>query len=164
MYTPPLVPDDFEVPTGLETERLRLRMLTVHDAVKDYDAVMTSAERLRTIFRPGGDWPEGLTLEQNLIELAWHQVEFQNRTSFAYTVVSLDEARVLGCLYIYSTRKHGFDAEISMWVRASEADTGLDAHLYEAVRRWIAEVWPFAAPAYPGRAPSWDDWRTRPEG
>ena len=163
IYAPPLVPDGFEVPTRLETERLRLRPLTVHDAVKDYDAVMTSAERLRTVFRPGGAWPEGLTLEQNLIELAWHQVEFQNRTSFAYTVVSLDEARVLGCLYITPTRKRGFDSEVGMWVRASEADTGLDAHLYETVARWIGDAWPFESPAYPGRALPWDDWRARPE-
>ena len=34
-----LVPDDFVVPTGLEHERFRLRMLTVDDVVKDFDAI-----------------------------------------------------------------------------------------------------------------------------
>lgn len=153
-----LVPAGFEIPAGLQTERLRLRMLTVHDVVKDYDAVMTSAERLRTVFRQNGHWPEGLTLEQNLIELGWHQHEFQLRRSFAYSVVSLDESRVLGCLYIHPTTKGGHDAEISMWVRQSEADSGLDAHLYEAARIWIADEWPFAKPAYPGRTITWDAW------
>jgi len=163
MYGTPLVPADFEVPPGLETERLRLRPLCASDAVKDYDAVMTSAERLKTVFRPGGTWPDGLTLEQNLKELAWHEVEFQNRRSFAYTVVSLDESQVLGCLYLYPTRKGGHDVEVNLWVRASEAETGLDAHLHETVRRWIAEAWPFASPAYPGRAIAWDDWRALAE-
>ncbi len=164
MYGKPLVPAGFEVPLSLETERLRLRPLYASDALKDYDAVITSAERLKTVFRPGDTWPDGLTLEQNLKELAWHEIEFQDRRSFAYTVVSLDESQVLGCLYLYPTGQGGHDVEVSLWVRASEAETGLDAHLYETVRRWIAEAWPFSNPAYPGREIAWKDWRALTEG
>ena len=153
------VPAGFAVPERLETARLCLRPLTIHDAVKDYDAVMTSSERLRTVFRPGGDWPLGLTLEQNLIELGWHQREFQCRRSFAYTVVSPDESQVLGCLYFYPTQKDSYDVEILMWVRETEAETGLDAHLYETVKRWVETTWPFEAPAYPGREIPWETWR-----
>ena len=51
MYNPPLVPDGLVVPESLETERVRLRPLTIHDAVKDFAAVMESEERLRAIFR-----------------------------------------------------------------------------------------------------------------
>ena len=163
MYRVPLVPDDFDVPLRLETERLRLRPLLTSDAVKDYDAVMTSAERLQTVFRPGGSWPDGLTLEQNLKELAWHEIEFQKRRSFAYTVVSLDESRILGCLYLHPTGRGGHDVEVSLWVRASEAESGLDAHLYGTVRGWIAEAWPFENPAYPGRKIAWSDWAALPE-
>jgi hypothetical protein len=36
------LPSDFEVPELLETDRFRIRPLTIHDLVKDYDAVMTS--------------------------------------------------------------------------------------------------------------------------
>jgi hypothetical protein len=50
---------------------------------------------------------EGLTLEQNLIDLGWHQKEFQRRRSFAYTVVHPSESQVLGCVYINPTRKLG---------------------------------------------------------
>jgi len=32
------VPDEFKVPESLETPRFRLRMLSVHDVAKDYDA------------------------------------------------------------------------------------------------------------------------------
>ncbi len=164
MYNQPIVADDFEVPEVLETARLRLRPLTVNDAVKDYDAVMTSEERLRTVHDPGGEWPLGLTLEQDIIELGWHQTEFQLRSSFAFTVVSLDESEVLGCMYIYPTRKPGYDVEITMWVRQSRVDEGLDEHLFETVESWIAEQWPFTNPAYPGRRISFEEWRALQDG
>lgn len=160
MYNPPLVPDDFVVPTVFETERMRLRMLTVDDVEKDYAAVMESAAYLKTVYDPGGEWPTGLTLEQNRLELAWHQTEFQLKTSFAYTVLTLDELSVLGCLYLYPTRKAGYDVEVTMWVRESERETGLDDHLYQAVTRWVEDIWPFENPAYPGRTISHEDWRS----
>ena len=124
MYNAPIVPDDFIVPAWLETSRMRLRSLTIDDAVQDFEAVVTSETRLRTLYDPGSEWPKGLSLSQNMIELAWHQVEFQLRTSFAYTVVPPDESAVLGCLYIYPTAKRGHDVEITMWVRESEASSG----------------------------------------
>ena len=158
VYNLPLVPDDYVVPVVLETERMRLRPLTINDAVKDFAAVMESEERLRTIFRPGGDWPSGLTLEQNIIELGWHQTEFQLRTSFAYTVINPDESEVLGCMYIYPTNKPGYDAEVTMWVRQSRVGEGLDEHLFETVERWIFDCWPLTNPGYPGRRISFEEW------
>ncbi len=163
MYNSPIVPDDFIVPEVLESERMRLRMLTIDDVEKDYDAVMSSETRLRTIFRPDGKWPLGLTLEQNRIEMGWHQTEFQLRTSFAYTVVKLDESQVLGCMYIYPCKGSEYDVEISMWVRESESETGLDEYLFNTVQNWIKDCWPFVNPVYPGRALdgktlAWEDW------
>jgi len=158
MYNRPIVPANFEIPQLVETARLRLRPLTINDAVKDYDAVMSSEERLRTVFRPDGEWPLGLTLEQDIIELGWHQTEFQMRSSFAYTVVSLDESEVLGCVYIYPTQVPDFDVEITMWVRQTRVDEGLDQHLFETVVTWIDDCWPFSNPAYPGRTITFDEW------
>lgn len=126
MSISPFVPTDFTIPEKLETEEFRLRMLTVNDVVKDYDAVMTSADHCKTIW-PGGKWPEGLTLEQNLIDLGWHQKEFQVRRSFAYTVVTPSEAMVLGCVYIEPTHKHGYDAVVYLWARQSELAGGIDS-------------------------------------
>ena len=80
-----LVPDEFSVPAGMETERYRLRMLTVGDVEKDYEAVMSSADHLRGVLDPDSPWPDGLTLEQELLDLGRHQKEFQRRSSFAYT-------------------------------------------------------------------------------
>ena len=76
------VEKSFKIPEKLETEEFRLRMLTVNDVVKDYDAVMSSIDELKTIWQDS-DWPVGLTLEENLIDLGWHQREFLTRRSFA---------------------------------------------------------------------------------
>lgn len=151
------VPAEFEVPEVLETERFRLRMLTVNDVVKDFEAVTTSNEHLQKVW--DSEWPEGLTLEQNLIDLGWHQKEFQRRRSFAYTVVSLDESRVLGCVYIYPTRRKGFDAEVYLWARQSELAGGLETELEAAVRTWIKDRWPFSSAAFPGKDMSLAAWR-----
>lgn len=144
----PFVPTDFKVPDTLENEHFRIRMLTVNDVVKDYDAVMSSIEHLKAMY-PTSSWPsKDLTLEQDLIDLGWHQKEFQMKSSFAYTVVRLDESQVLGCLYINPSDKAAFDAEIYMWVRASEVENGLDSILFESVKKWVSEVWPFKKVAW----------------
>lgn len=157
----PFVPKDFAIPPTLETTEFRLRMLTVHDVVKDYDAVMSSVEHCRTVW--GGKWPVGLTLEQNLIDLGWHQKEFQTRQSFAYTVVELDESRVLGCVYLLPTRKRGYDAEVFLWARQSELARGLESRLHASVKDWVATKWPFERAAFPGRDVAWDEWRAIPD-
>ena len=146
------LPDDFEVPALLETDCFRLRMLSVDDVEKDYEAVIESRELLHTMF--GGPWPRpGFTLEENLADLERHQQEFLNRKAFAYTVVSLDETKVLGCLYINPCppEVNGPDATVHMWVRQTEYDKGLDKVLFDTVKDWIKTDWPFRKVIYPGR-------------
>ena len=159
----PFVPKEFKAPDRLETDRFRLRMLTVNDVVKDYDAVMTSVEHLRGVFGPGSSWPPAdLTLEQDLIDLGWHQKEFQRRSSFAYTVMNLPETQCLGCVYIFPTAKQGYDAEVTLWVRKSEYAKGLDSILFGAVKKWVSEKWPFKNPGYPDREIQWEKWYSIP--
>ena len=40
------VPKDFRIPDKFNTEKFLLRMLTIHDVVRDYDAIMTSIDHL----------------------------------------------------------------------------------------------------------------------
>ncbi len=160
MFKPFVLPD-FKVPEKLETNKFRLRMLKVSDVVKDYDAVMTSIDHLQGIFGPRSKWPsKELTFEQDLIDLGWHQKEFQTRSSFAYTMMNPKESQCLGCMYIFPPRKENYDAEIYLWVRKSAYDEGLDSVLYETVKKWIAEKWPFKKVAYPGREIDWDTWNS----
>ncbi len=156
----PFVPTDFKVPDTLQNEHFRIRMLTVNDVVKDYDAVMSSIDHLKEMY-PLSNWPSNdLTFEQDLIDLGWHQKEFQLRSSFAYTVVSLDESQVIGCLYINPTTIGTYDAKVSMWVRTSALNDGLDAILFDYVEKWISKDWPFKKVAYPGRKINWKEWKS----
>ncbi|MEH6585541.1 MAG: hypothetical protein V7720_03230 [Halioglobus sp.] len=156
-------PDAATIPSHLETTDFRIRMLKITDVVKDYDAVMSSVEHLRGVFGPKESWPEGLTLEQDLIDLGWHQKEFELRRSFAYTVMSLDESRCLGCVYVDPSEKTGYDAMVVLWVRQSEAQSGLDEALFSAVKKWLAEKWWFSLVAFPGRDFSWQHWESLPD-
>lgn len=143
------VPENFVVPPSLETKDFRLRMLSVDDVEKDYEAVMETQERFHSM---GSSWPrEGFKIEENLADLEQHQQEFLDREAFAYTVVSLDESRVLGCVYINPTESADVEASVYMWVRESEYDKGLDAILFQTVKDWIDSSWPFTAVSYPGR-------------
>ena len=42
----PFLPRDFQVPAVVQTDRFRMRSITIHDVFKDYDAVMSSREHL----------------------------------------------------------------------------------------------------------------------
>jgi hypothetical protein len=161
-YWKPLVPASFAVPPRHEGEGFHLRMLTVNDVVKDYDAVMTSAARLKGCMNPESAWPDGLTLEDDLIDLGWHQREFTMHRSFCYTVMEPDESICLGCAYIYPSEKKAYDAKVFWWVRDSALPMGLDEQLGTSIRGWIKDVWPFGRVAYPGRDISWAAWRAEP--
>ena len=155
------VPTEFVVPSQLSTANFTLRMLSIDDVETDYEAVTSSAERLSRVW-PYSGWPAGLTLRQNLIDLGWHEKEFQNRSSFAYTMVTPDESHVLGCVYFYPTEKVGYDTEVFLWVREGEVANDLDQALFEVVQQWLASDWPFENPAYPGRTISWEHWDALP--
>jgi hypothetical protein len=74
-----------------------------------------------------------------------------------------DERVQLGCVYIVPSHKHGVDAAAALWVRASEVAGGLDQVLYGTVRGWLAERWPFAQVAWPGRELPWDEYDALPD-
>ncbi len=140
-----VLPDGFEPPATLEHARFWLRMLTVGDAERDFEAIN---ERVAPDGTARG--APGLTLEQNIVDLGWHQKEFQLRRAFAYTVVAPDESRVLGCVYI--DPDEDADAQVRLWVRRDVFD--LDPVLEAAVRDWIAGAWPFERVRWPGRMPA----------
>jgi hypothetical protein len=147
------LPRDFIVPATLETPRWRMRSITIHDVVKDFDAVMSSREHLWARFGASWGWPaEDWTLEGNLMHLGWHQHEFELRSSFDYAVMSNDERRLLGCVYVdppHPSNSH-VEAEIWFWGRQSELANGLEEDLDRVVRHWLASCWPFKRVLYQG--------------
>ncbi|MDX2307165.1 MAG: hypothetical protein NW216_02895 [Hyphomicrobium sp.] len=159
MYNRPLVPPDFLVPDRLDCGTFHLRMLAIGDFEKDYAAVMASAERLTGLLDPDSPWPAGLTLEEDMIDLAWHQREFTLRHSFAYTVMSNDGIDCLGCCYIFPSNVPAYDATAFYWVREGSDALERDRDLGNVLRNWLKDVWPFRAVAFPGRDITWPVWR-----
>jgi len=140
----PFLPRDFVVPAVVETAHFRMRSITIHDVLKDYDAVMSSREHLWRRFGEPWGWPaEDLTIEQNLIDLGWHQKEFTLRSSFDYAVMALDEKRLLGCVYIDPPHVAGTDADVWFWARQSELATGLEQELEAFLLPWLHTAWSF---------------------
>ncbi len=148
----PFLPRTFTVPKRVVTDKFLIRSITIHDVLKDFDAVMSSREHLWARFGEEWGWPSAdMSIEQNLVDLGWHQKEFQLRSSFDYAVMSLDEARLLGCIYIDPPpdQENAADAEVAYWIRSSELASGLEEELGAFVRGWIEEAWPFERVVYP---------------
>jgi len=157
------LPRDFQPPAGLEHERFHLRPIKIHDVVKDYDAVMTSRDHLWELFGEAWRWPPAtLTLEEDLVDLAWHQKEGELKHSFNFAVMSRDESRLLGCVYVDPPTKAGFDAEVFWWARQDELANGLEEAIGDAARAWIGAWWPFERVAFPGRDQPWPEWDALP--
>jgi len=144
----PFVPDDFDVPLGLETEHFRLEPLGQQHNERDYKAWMSSIEHIRnTPGYPDGSWPSAMSLEENLADLDRHAGDFALRKGFTYSVLDGDE--VIGCVYLYPTKIDDYDVEAQSWVTAGRAD--LDRVLWETVSIWLAEAWPFQRVFYAPR-------------
>ena len=159
----PFVPPDFTLPEVVEADGFTVRPIHVDDTLIDYDAVMTSVDSIRDTYWRAPGWPtDDLTLEQDLIDLAWHTKERQFRTSFVYIPVSPDGKVQLGAVYIDPSVKEGYDANVQIWVRASERDTGFGDRFYRFVHDWIERDWPFERVAYPGREISREEWDALP--
>jgi hypothetical protein len=92
-----------------------LKALSIHDLERDFSAIMESAADIKAA-NPGSRWPEGLTKEKNLIDLAWHQREFEARRSFAW-VIENSGGEYLGCLYVYPSIAGEKSADVLWWWR-----------------------------------------------
>lgn len=148
----PFLSKDFVVPAIVDAGTFRLRPITIHDAFRDYDAVMSSREHLWARFGDAWGWPAAdLSLEQNIVDLGWHQKEFQLRSSFDYVVASRDGARQLGCVYVDPPDDESVDAGVWYWARASELASGLEDRIAAFLPGWLADAWSFRVVDINGR-------------
>ena len=135
-----LVPEDFVVPRHFAGKGFRLEPLGPEHNERDHEAWMTSVEHIHaTPGFPDGSWPRPMSLDENLADLHRHADDFARRTGFTYSVLDGDE--VIGCVYIYPSKKPDHDAAVLSWVRASRAE--LDGPLSTAVSEWLLSDWPF---------------------
>ncbi|WJL96592.1 hypothetical protein QSU92_05285 [Microbacterium sp. ET2] len=86
-----------------------------------------------------------MTHEEDEDDLAHHAADMEAHVSFNYAVLTQDESRLLGCVYIdpLPAGPDGAAAEVSWWIAEDAPDQWRDA-LDAFVPRWIEEAWPFA--------------------
>lgn len=144
----PLVADSFAVPDVLVAEGLRLELLGPRHNEADHAAWMSSIAHIRST--PGFDrgWPPvaGMTLAENLEDLARHAERSARRVDFAYSVIEIATGDVVGCVYVEPSLTAEGEVEASSWVRAARAE--LDGPLTEVVGAWLRDTWPFEVVRY----------------
>jgi hypothetical protein len=102
---------------------------------------MSSIDHIRAT--PGFEsrpWPVEISLQRNREDLVGHAKDFDDRTGFTYSILDGDD--VIGCVYIYPSRRSGHDAEVRSWVR--ETRTEMDAVVWRSVSGWLETAWPFS--------------------
>jgi hypothetical protein len=80
----PFILNNFKPNERIETEDFVIRKLEAKDVALDLAAVQSSIDIIKKV--RGGTWPDSnIELEENRIDLSWHQREFEVGTSFAYS-------------------------------------------------------------------------------
>ena len=148
------VPPDFAAPEALAYEDVVARAMSpadLHDDVRGINASLDLILRTR-----GGGWPtEPVTEDYNYVDLVWHELEFRENKSFAYTVYDTG-GDYLGCCYLspmgrrtaLSEELLHHDVDVSWWVTPDAYGQGYYEKLYRALRRWVVEQFPFSEPHY----------------
>lgn len=125
------------LPRSADLSSFLLTPLSPEQTEEDFEVVMSSAAVLNVF----GDWPAGLTLEANRIDLAWHEREFTARRSFAWIVRSMDGA-YLGCVYLYPEMGARGAAEVVSWIRDMPGREGVSDDLVAELEPFFAEYVP----------------------
>ena len=126
------------LPEPLATSRFVMEPLDEKHAELDYEALMSCRTRLREELQWGKWPPEDFTLELNRADLRGHQGEFIRREAFAYTVLSPDRARCLGCIYLERCAEID-GAQLAFWV--VDDAINIEADLVTNVIQWIHDAW-----------------------
>ena len=148
------LPPGYVAPVTLGYEDITARAISRADLVADVKGVNASIDIIRRT--RGGDWPSGpVTEDFDFVDLVWHELEFRENYSFTYAVYN-ETNQYLGCCYFYPMGRRAslderllhHDVDVSWWVTTSAYALGYYAHLYAALRHWIAEAFPFQDPHF----------------
>ena len=145
-----IVPNTFTAPRQYKTNGFIFSPLGVNDIDQDYEAVMTSAIRLKGTFDFFPDWPTAdLTKGEDLSNLGWHQTEFSMNTSFAYKITEEKNNNYVGCAYIFPSNNPDFEVDAYLWVKNSYE--AVEAKLRQDFKQWLEKDWPFKKINFPGK-------------
>lgn len=96
----------------------------------------------------GGSWPaEPVTEDFDLLDLAWHEREFRDGSSFAYVVYN-ESGEYIGCVYLYPMGVRTelkeelleYDLDASWWVTSAAYKQGYYEKLYRAIQEWMKQL------------------------
>jgi len=90
------------IPKRIKSTSFVAGVLSAKHAEEDFVHVLENEKLIKRTRGNAGSWPnpKTLTLEENRIDLSWHQREFENGSSFAYLMRNKDGAYI-GCAYLY---------------------------------------------------------------
>jgi hypothetical protein len=132
------MPAAFDVPRIVRFPSFRLEALGPEHNERDHAAWMSSMEHIHaTDGFEGHPWPVPMTLEENLADMEMHAREFDDRTSFTWSIVASQGDEVIGCVYLYP-----FDpsrpgrGRFRCWVTAARAAE--DAPIRDQLDEWFA--------------------------
>lgn len=128
------------VPREFIASEFVLRPLHERHAEIDRAAFLSCRERLNTELQWNGWPPADMTLQANRQDLAEHYAEFQSGAAFAFTVLSVDESKCLGCIYIERTHDERV-AQFAFWM-VDEA-LNVEETLVKTVLKWLHNRWSF---------------------
>ncbi|MGB0715857.1 MAG: GNAT family N-acetyltransferase [Phycisphaerae bacterium] len=132
----------FVPPSPPSNDVFVLEPLSPQHAELDHAAVMGSRKHIRHTLQ-WGNWPaDDMTVEKNRKDLARHLKEYEKREAYAYTVLSKDRKRCLGCVYLYPVPKKSDAVRMAYWVIESELKNQIDQRLQQTVLDWIKADWP----------------------
>ena len=117
----------------------RLSPLDPAAAEEDFAAVMASVRVLQGFF--GNDWPLGLTLEEDRVDLAWHAREFAFGRSFAWILRDRDGV-YLGCVYVFPALGTTGEGEVYVWVVDRRDRRDLLAKVGPVLADWLGRWLP----------------------
>ena len=138
MYSPKLFPALTCPSTGFEHAGIIVEPLSINHLIIDFEAVYVSRHKLHEQYNTPNQWPLSITLNDNLVDLGWHEKEFRDGTSFAYTVTNQSRSKCYGGIYIIPINQH---LTLSFWLR-TDGESPLDEASFEVlIRDWLANAW-----------------------
>lgn len=148
------LPDGVKAPEELLHDDLIAKPLTRSDLKADMDAVNSSLEIIRKT--RGGSWPEEAVSEEfDYLDLAWHEREFRDGSSFAYVVYDTI-GEYIGCFYLYGLGSRtklteglkDFEVDASWWVTTKAYEQGYYKKLQTALGKWLPGKFKFTKVYY----------------
>lgn len=127
-----------DIPREVDFGDIHLTPLTADEAEEDYDAVMTSVAELQGLF---GDWPEGLTPDDNLLDLCWHDREFTLRRSFSW-IIRDALGTYLGCVYLFPRPGTRGEVDAAAWLRSMDGRVDRAIDVFPLLIKWARMVVP----------------------